>query len=521
MQPRSTELSGTELLDRIDLVEGILHELQQDAVKLRARGVLASAMAFGLLVFAVCLGLLYWNLSLFVGVGFRLWVGWACSLATGTLCFLAAWFIFHRRLTADDSNIPPGFGFSWSADSSSQDWNFHHENLRGSGLAENILRGFQRDDVEDNRDSTRRLLIWVGNTIPWHYRRSEYKSPNVFQYVIQQLLLLGVVCGLLAVLGWQHLIPIAIPAIVLPQLFELHARHRRWVFYLPMLHSYLHEAYSYYREHPELNVDREVLQAGEVEVPQAVMLEKGQESLARLARELRLNLDKRRYKLGYWLSGWSVLQFFSAGLLGAMAIALSAMMLWTDTFLNLTVLAVYLILLALASLWLRRRLDNMATRWKDDRRKALASSGLLKMLATADLPVDELRSSCNILHRHMLELPVPSTDRDAMGFDQAWLLMWNLDWFLRREGSSIRPDFYATLFNMLSYPVMYAAVPVLMLILLEMNSQEMTAFSLATGFAISALVIFPAVLWSIVTFARHTAAAHAVVLELEALVGNE
>src|SRR5690606_9228414 len=99
-------------------------------------------------------------------VGYRLWVGWACSAAIGMLCALAAWLVFHRRLAADDSNIPPGFGFSWSGDSSSHDWNFHHDNLRGSGLAENILRGFQRDDVDDDRANTRRLLIWVGNTIP-------------------------------------------------------------------------------------------------------------------------------------------------------------------------------------------------------------------------------------------------------------------------------------------------------------------------------------------------------------------
>ena len=224
-------LSGSNLQARINLLEQVLADMQRDAIRLRAQGACASALAFSLAVFGAGAVIMLWNTALMQAVGSPLWIGWTVSLGLALLCWLVAWLIFMHRLAKEDSNLPPGFGFGWFGSSSLEEWNYLADNLRGSGLAENILQGYQRDDVADDEANTRHLLEIVGNTLPAHYmRRAGMNHP--LSIWVQQLLLLAVAGFVLFLMQLQAYI-LLLPLLLIPGLFEaLYARWHRWVKYL-------------------------------------------------------------------------------------------------------------------------------------------------------------------------------------------------------------------------------------------------------------------------------------------------
>ncbi|MCB1217914.1 hypothetical protein KDL44_11000 [bacterium] len=290
-----------------------------------------------------------------------------------------------------------------------------------------------------------------------------------------------------------------------------------WRFHigLRLAEAYLRSTLHYYRELGSLRAERFLNAA----VPGQVQVEQGSGRLAKLSIELAADLARR----GSW-PGWSIPLGVLSPLLFPLAAAAGylAVNLLHDGFWEVGVTAgATAVLLYLVTRLLADHVNRQAARRMEEVQSRVRQLGLVNTMAMGLLPVDELLESCPVFLRRMLYLPSMPRQLRGTANEQAWLLMWNADWFCGERVPMVRLRWHS---NWL-IPVTLLPASLLLgfgtsyLVTLLLGFSYFTPDILQTSCLLLALLLTVYLIHrSMLEAARHLAGAWAVVRCMEELV---
>ncbi|MEZ5339732.1 MAG: hypothetical protein R3F46_15905 [bacterium] len=316
--------------------------------------------------------------------------------------------------------------------------------LNGSGLAELLLSG----DLDEEQCMSvfrwpRRLYMWVGrirgssqelmlflsaldNLIRQPAGGSHRKIGLNWPLTLILVVLVPAAYQKGAVEGHFTLagLLLVLPAIVI-------ANANIWRARFPLLDEYLERCLDFYAGHGSLELPEEQLAIA----PPEILGTRLPLSMEALCGELRKGVVNGRFgEVG--AAHLNLLWCCGISLLGAVVMLASSPGLPLLGGKGLLLLAGGLLAVPV----MYTSFFSMLKRLRTSYRARIRSRGLFEQLISGTLPVRELEESSPVWLRDFLHQPSVPEDVDNGLGRNAWLLMWNVDWFLRGEGSSIRWD---------------------------------------------------------------------------------
>ena len=499
-------ISGEFLSMRVGELLDSVTALERDCSRLRPLAMLVNGIALALMLLFTE-AILFYRFPAFVasmgGTNQQYWY-W-CQL-TSSIAGAVLYVMILGDYLIDKHRIPPGFRLGWFGPVPAEAWKLIRDGLNGSGLAEDLLQESLPHD--EWKIGLRGALQSAGNRIGHYTQRERIRSEGGFACALLMLWLLG--AAALSLFGNAGVSIVFAPAVVVPILFELlYARYLRYIYFMPLLQDYLLAGLSHYRESRTTEIPR----AESGNAPSAVQVQPGIDSMIRLAGYLRSELNQRDRLTAPRMAPISA----AVGFLCVMGTAASwSLVLADDPPQNgvLGALPIFIGLLLCATVWWFSCLYYKSCLLGFRRR--IRQAGMLGRLASGDISGTRLTKSCPPPLSHFLGIPLARTIGDAARFREAWQLMWNLDWFLREEGSSIRPDWLASVLMMVLW--MFGPIVSFFSAMVIAATKDSNESHVGWVFLLIQLAACFTFVWASTSFTRHTAGAHAVVEELEELV---
>ena len=383
--------------------------------------------------------------------------------------------------------------------------------LNGSGIAEQLATAAMRDP-----EKVEELLVRLG-----HQFNLAEPGPGSSRRFTMNLSLASSVIGLLLLpisLTFRHVEPV-LPMVAL--LFAgigtaLHfTEASRYIVGLKLAAPYLKSALRYYAASGSLQAER----TRDAEIPPAVQVEQGSGRLGRMTIELAAELARRGSGLGWSVPIGTVAPLlFSIVFCGMMAV-LNMFEVTTpgEVFTN-GVSAILLFLLLRLLSW---QVGRQALARMEQLERSIRRRGLVSQMAMGLLPIRELQLSCPPFLQRMLYLPTMPKQLRGTANEQAWLLMWNADWFCGERVPMVRPRWHSNWLlplGLLPAILVLVGVPVYLVGILVGENPLPDNITLI-GWYLAILLLTTCLIYlSMLGAARHLAGAWAVLSCMEQLV---
>ncbi|MEZ5339731.1 MAG: hypothetical protein R3F46_15900 [bacterium] len=248
----------------------------------------------------------------------------------------------------------------------------------------------------------------------------DFLLPLLFSgYVIHESFSIGPVSGV-----------IALTVFILLAASVLLGRRTDWRLGLEYFGKYLDNAMDYYGLQGKVAVPASQLAAAPAEV-RGTRLSRRVEAVC---TELRIALDEREVDT---LQAIRVMPVAGSMLAVIVPLVLSDL---SASWIPGVLLAVSGLVLMMLSIHSIVGFDDELKRWRMEYRAGIEGKGLMEELLIGTLPTAELLEHCPSFLQFCLYLPTTTVELKEELQRNAWLAMWNLDWFLRGTGSSLRRD---------------------------------------------------------------------------------
>lgn len=326
------------------------------------------------------------------------------------------------------------------------------EGLAGSGLAEKLVAN-EFDDPAMQAGPLAQLRRIAGKLPEYSDYGKDSRTRNIwFVNVIQWPLMMLIIVPMVFRLPFYYGIGLALACLSIGLPVELMRQGYRFAFLLPVLRDYLEPVL----EHLESGREGEEAEAA---IPREVQVERSTEVFRRTVALLSyygsMVSDNRSGFLVRHYMGFNMMLFF------AFSFGVSA---YLPLFGMLSgFVAVGIALLVQARLMPGLLEPHMVQRITQ-RREQIRQRGLVDQVVQGTLPMQEMLNACPAWLHGVLSFPPIAKQHRQPGMEACWSLIWNLNWYLRQEGSSLRPGIIAEALDML-----VTMAPPLLLMLVPMS----------------------------------------------------
>ncbi|MCB1217913.1 hypothetical protein KDL44_10995 [bacterium] len=383
------------------------------------------------------------------------------------------------------------------------------EGLAGSGLAEKLVAN-EFDDPAMPAEPLAQLRHIAGK-LPQY---SDYDRDNRGRHawianVIQWPVMILFIVPMVFRLPFHYGIGLALACLAISLPLERLRQSYRYAFLLPVLRDYLEPVLEHLESGPEGK-------EAEAAIPREVQVERSTEVLRRTVALLSyygsMVSDNR--------SGFPVRQYmgFNMMLFFAFSFGVSA---YLPLFGMLSGFVAVGIALLVQTRLLPRLLEPHKEQRITQRREQIRSRGLVDQVVQGTLPMQEMLNACPAWLHGVLSFPPIAKQHRQPGMEACWSLIWNLDWYLRQEGSSLRPGIIAEALDLLitmALPLLMMLVPLSFLLGNSSPGSGLSLSSIGPLFLWLFLMSLPLHVWILRTRLLQQWDSSAVIAELEQLV---
>lgn len=228
-------------------------------------------------------------------------------------------------------------------------------------------------------------------------------------------------------IGFAHVVLLAIISAVIATAIWIGKRNN-WRVGLLYFEDYLDKAMDYYELHGSLDQPEYVREAAPAEI---------------IGSRLHLNMEAvcaeiRRHVNGLESDPNSAgMARMVIGIALCVGVPLLGMNYSLSIAANIAVIMIGVTALLLGIIW-ASDLHGKLESYTETYRQRIRQRGLVEQWLSGTLPVSDLQEASPVWLRGLLYVPFTPPGLEHELGRNAWLMMWNLDWFLKGEGSSVR-----------------------------------------------------------------------------------